>query len=310
MPAVVAIAGGSGGLGRALLDALEKDDRYEPIILARTVNTEQKHATGVRYVAADYADVNSLVTLLEENNVWAVLSVMHTQDGTPETNLIQAADKSKVTKRFIPNIWSAIEFKSEHRAVFPYAGLRLAAQDALKQTSLEWTAVYTGLFLDYYILNHPTHLNIVSIPVDVRNDIAGIPGSGDDPVHFTYSFDVGTYTAALLGLEKWDQNYYVAGDQKTWNEVIEIVEKAKGVKFEVQYDSLEKLESGQITELPAHHQLAEALGGEAARPMIRGMWSTFGLWFTQGLGAKRDGVFLAEKFPEIQPLTLEHAWTK
>ena len=39
MPVVVAIAGGSGGLGRALVDALKADDRYEPLILARNVCT-------------------------------------------------------------------------------------------------------------------------------------------------------------------------------------------------------------------------------------------------------------------------------
>jgi uncharacterized protein YbjT (DUF2867 family) len=39
MPAVIAVAGGSGGLGRALVDALKADDRYEPLILARTVCT-------------------------------------------------------------------------------------------------------------------------------------------------------------------------------------------------------------------------------------------------------------------------------
>jgi hypothetical protein len=64
-------------------------------------------------VAADYTNVDSLVKLLEENSVSAVLSVMHTMDPTPEMNLIQAADRSEVTKRFVPNIWSAVEFQPE-----------------------------------------------------------------------------------------------------------------------------------------------------------------------------------------------------
>jgi hypothetical protein len=178
----------------------------------------------------------------------------------------------------------------------------------LKKTSLEWTAVYVGMFLDYYILDHPTHINIVPNPIDVRNNVASIPGSGDNPVHLTYTFDVGKYTAALLGLEKWEQNYYITGDQKTWNEVVAVVEKAKGVKFEVTYDSVEKLESGKISELPGNSQSSKASGGEAADPVVQRMRATFALWFTQGLAAKRDGVSLNEIFRDIEPLTLESAW--
>jgi hypothetical protein len=68
---------------------------------------------GVRILAADYSNVDSLVDIFESNNVWAVLSVMHTFDKTPEANLIQAADRSSTTKRFVPNIWSGFTFLPE-----------------------------------------------------------------------------------------------------------------------------------------------------------------------------------------------------
>jgi hypothetical protein len=41
MPSVVAIAGGSGGLGRTLVEVLRADTRYEPVILARNVCLER-----------------------------------------------------------------------------------------------------------------------------------------------------------------------------------------------------------------------------------------------------------------------------
>jgi hypothetical protein len=41
MPSVVAIAGGSGGLGRTLVEVLRADSRYEPVILARNVCFER-----------------------------------------------------------------------------------------------------------------------------------------------------------------------------------------------------------------------------------------------------------------------------
>ncbi|KAF2243963.1 hypothetical protein BU26DRAFT_523515 [Trematosphaeria pertusa] len=37
MSAVIAVAGGSGGLGRAIVDVLKADSRYEVVILARKV---------------------------------------------------------------------------------------------------------------------------------------------------------------------------------------------------------------------------------------------------------------------------------
>jgi hypothetical protein len=64
-------------------------------------------------LVTDYSNVDSLVDLFENNKVWAVLSVMNTVDKTPEANLIQAADQSSATKRFVPNIWSAFTYKPE-----------------------------------------------------------------------------------------------------------------------------------------------------------------------------------------------------
>jgi hypothetical protein len=68
---------------------------------------------GVRVLTTGYSNTDSLVELFENNNVWAVLSVMNTIDKTPEANLIEAADRSSTTKRFIPNIWSAFTYGQE-----------------------------------------------------------------------------------------------------------------------------------------------------------------------------------------------------
>jgi hypothetical protein len=195
-----------------------------------------------------------------------------------------------------------------HIQTFPYAGVKFAAIDALKNTSLEWTQIYTGLFLDYIILNHPTHMRPIAKMVDVENNVAGLPGTGSDPIHFTYSYDVAKYTAALLALEKWEQNYYIAGDIKTWKEVVEIVEKAKGVKFNVVYDPIENLEKGEINEIPGQQSAGAALGGEKNKEMLRRMAVMFRMWQIQGLASKREGVCLNDMATEIEPLTLEKAW--
>jgi uncharacterized protein YbjT (DUF2867 family) len=49
MSSIVAVAGGSGGLGRAIIDALKADKRYTPLILSRKVRIQTQFATLVRY---------------------------------------------------------------------------------------------------------------------------------------------------------------------------------------------------------------------------------------------------------------------
>jgi hypothetical protein len=68
---------------------------------------------GVRVLAANYASPDALVVLLEEHKIDTVISVMNSMDTSPELNLIQAADRSKVTHRFIPNIWSGVDYNEK-----------------------------------------------------------------------------------------------------------------------------------------------------------------------------------------------------
>lgn len=52
-----------------------------------------------------------------------------------------------------------------------------------------------------------------------------------------------------------------------------------GSKLEVVYDSMEKLKSGQITELPAHVNVYQFFPKE----QLQYVFATFGLWFEEGL---------------------------
>ncbi|KAF2676089.1 NAD(P)-binding protein [Lentithecium fluviatile CBS 122367] len=313
MSPVIAVAGGSHGLGRAIVDGLKADGRYEVVILGRKANPELEKETGARVLAADYTNTDALVKLLEENKIDTVITTLNAgMDITPETNLVHAAARSSVTRRYIPNVWSALVYKPEHAASFPFAGLRFQIMDELRKTNLEWTAIYNGIFMEYYVSGLPTHLEKYAIAVDVEAGIAGIPASGNVPIAFTYSRDIGRFVAALQSVEKWEQDYRIVGDTKTWNEVVAIAEKAKGVKFDVAHDSVEKLQKGQITELPLHKKAYALLGGaEVAKPMVQGMYAQYGLWMEQGLFVYKDNAtVLNDVFPEIKPLGLAEAWEK
>jgi uncharacterized protein YbjT (DUF2867 family) len=120
----VAIAGGTGGIDRAIVEAIKAQGKHQVKVLARKVpfngkvvsfpriiNTTQtspelEAKTGATIIAIDYDNVDSLTKVLEDNQIDTVistLSIMFTID--PEINLIRAAEASKSTKRFIPSSW-------------------------------------------------------------------------------------------------------------------------------------------------------------------------------------------------------------
>jgi ribosomal protein L12E/L44/L45/RPP1/RPP2 len=69
---------------------------------------------GARIVEVDYSNVDALAKAFEDNKIDTVinsLGVVH--DPAPMFNLIEAADKSKTTSRFIPNFFSALLYQTE-----------------------------------------------------------------------------------------------------------------------------------------------------------------------------------------------------
>jgi hypothetical protein len=61
--------------------------------------------------AVDYNDVDAVAEILRSNNVHTVISalkVIAAEGGLAETNLVKAAAKSSVTKRFIASDWGVM----------------------------------------------------------------------------------------------------------------------------------------------------------------------------------------------------------
>lgn len=137
----------------------------------------------------------------------------------------------------------------------------------------------------------------MALVLDIPNDFAAIPGSGDVPVTFTHTFDIARYVVALQALPKWEKESVIVGDKVTLNEFVKLAEQVKGKKFTVVHDSLEKLRSGQITELPSH----PAMYPFFPKPMLQGFFAAFGIMFEQGALDLDVKGSLVERFPEIKP---------
>ncbi|KAH7254699.1 hypothetical protein FSOLCH5_011310 [Fusarium solani] len=306
MSSLVAVAGGTGNLGRTIVEAIIADGKSQVVILAREANAEKEKQIGAKILPVNYADVDGLTKVLEDNNIETVISTLNTMGvADPELNLIAAADQAKTTRRFVPSIWGA-KYTQEISDSFPIAKAKLAVTAALEKTNLEHTSWLIGYFADYYIAPHlPSHMTILRVVIDMANNAAAIPGSGDVPVAFTYTVDLAKFVSASLSLPKWQPETYLVGDKLTWNQLLALAEAAKGTKFSVTYDSVDSLKEGKVSELPSH----AAMYGFLPKEQLQGILATFGLMFEGGLFDLK-GPSIAQEFPDIKLRSMKELLTE
>ncbi|KAM5341321.1 hypothetical protein ACJ41O_014352 [Fusarium nematophilum] len=304
----VLVAGGTGSIGRAIVEALVAQGKFNVIVLGRKSNAELEERLGARIIATDYGSADGLVSILEDNKVDTVISALGgLAPPEAEKALIHAAEASSATRRFIPSVFG-VKYRPD-QDWFPLAQAKLAAMAELDGTNLEWTIVCNGFFLDYWGMPKvKSYLSPMTLFIDVASKEAALPGSGNTPVVFTYSVDVAKYTAALLTREKWERESYVIGTKLSFNEFLQLAEEVRGAEFKKTHDSLELLKSGKITELPGHRYAYDHVPKEA----LQGMLSTFGVLFDEGQFDFKPERSLNDIFPEIKPVSakemLEIGW--
>ncbi|KAM0544357.1 hypothetical protein ACHAPJ_011893 [Fusarium lateritium] len=303
----VAIAGGTGNVGLTILEVLKLQCTHRPFVLTRN---PEKNDTGVPSIKVDYSGVDSLTQALKEHSIHTVISCLNYEgDALPvgQKNLIKAATASSVTERFVPSAFG-IDYPTEAVKQLPVLSAYFEAITELRQSGLQWTLFENGCFLDYW--GHPhikSYLRPTPFGIDIAHRQASIPGNGDDQFTVTYSYDVAKFVVASLDLKEWPEVSRIAGDIITWHEFVRIAEEVTGEKFQVAYDSIERLENGQLTELPSQIPCY----ANVPKPQFQWFISIFAKWTT----VKEIGYIpgeLNEKFPHIKPLTvrdmLEKYW--
>lgn len=101
--------------------------------------------------------------------------------------------------------------------------------EELEKTDLEWTTIYNGLFMDFFGTPHiKSHMGVFGIHIDMLNKAAAIPGTGNDKISFTYTYDIAKFVDAALSLSRWEKGLFCYGDLRTYNEILEIAERSRG----------------------------------------------------------------------------------
>ncbi|KAI8308619.1 Oxidoreductase BOA1 [Colletotrichum sp. SAR11_59] len=237
-------------------------------------------SNGIRFVAVDYANVDSLVSVPQENSIEIVISAVNniTGENDAELNLIRAAERSSTTKRFIPSYFG-VPYLPEQYETFPPAMAKKSALATLKSTSLEWTAVYNGYFLDYFGTpksKWPAETYIIGDKVTFHEMLRL---AEEVKVQYSDGFPFGQFLTAR-----------------------------PGTKFTVAHDSVEDLQACKLTELPSHRQFYQIYPKE----MLHSFLAPFGLNCERGQADLKPSRTLNEEFPEIKAMkakdVLEQGW--
>ncbi|KAJ5480850.1 hypothetical protein N7539_006744 [Penicillium diatomitis] len=249
---IFAMAGGTGALGKTFVERFAQEPDIKLVILSRG---EQKASQGsIHHVKIDYDNVQSMTTELERYNVQTIIStigLISEETSQSQLNLIEAAEHATTTKRFIPSEYSFIQ-TPDLLSIDPSIQYWLHAADRLKASSLQYTRVIPGFFMDYWGMPHArTHLQPFKFGIDIAGAKALIPGSGNDTICMTYTYDLAEYMIHLLKLEEWPEFSIFVGDETTYNEMLEIAKEVQMIKagrtWLIAYDSIEMIDSGHVT---------------------------------------------------------------
>ncbi|KAF2430777.1 NmrA family transcriptional regulator [Tothia fuscella] len=305
---IVAIAGGTGGLGRTVQDAIAKSGQHDAIILSRTAGSTSS-PNGFRRIALDYKDLNDIKHVLHENKVQVVVSCLVLVDddsAQAQINLIRAAAQSATVDRFIPT-----EYYLDFHAPIPgsdlLANLQLEAEEELlRHPQLTFTLIRAGIFLDHLAMPYdpkPTYINPFWFFIDMESEKAVFPGDGSYPLVLTHSTDVAAYIDRLVGLPaaEWPRKSLIASNSLQVKDLEPLIQEVTGQSFQITWDSEDVIRDSRITQLPSNHAIfSDGTNGEFLRKVEQQIMLSM-------LSHAHDlpGKDLAELFPEVQPTKIE-----
>ncbi|KAJ5675665.1 hypothetical protein N7462_008562 [Penicillium macrosclerotiorum] len=304
---VIAVAGGTGGVGKTLVERLAQEPGFEVLVLSRN---KQEERNGVERVLIDYNDLLSMTRTLEHHNVHTVISaisIISDETSLAQLNLIEAAEMSSMTQRFIPSEYSFIQ-TPELLHIDPSIQYWLDAADRLKRSSLQYTRVIPGFFMDYWGMPHiQTNLHPYTFGINIASGVAAIPGDGNDVICMTYTYDLATYMVKMLNLNEWPEFSVFVGDEVTYNELLSMAESITGYKFRVTYDSVDQINVGNSTVPP----MPDDVGSPDELKEVTALVSR--LTVAGAFRLPKDNR-LSDYFSEVQPIKirefLEKCWKK
>lgn len=222
----VAVVGGTGVTGRAVVDGL-LNAKFEVSILSRDP-TKTTSPASVNVIKTDYSH-DSIVEALKGQD--AVVSTITTFSVDEQKSIIDAAIEAGV-RRFIPSEFGVDTSSPTLGEYVPPVKAKTATVGYLKtkeHTGLTWTGVIVGAFFDW-CFGVPGLLGI-----NVPGHSATIFDGGDIAFEATNLAQIGRTVAAVLAPEHLSDTanryVYVNSFTITQNQMVKAFEAASGKQF-------------------------------------------------------------------------------
>ncbi|KAH8894012.1 NmrA-like family protein [Thozetella sp. PMI_491] len=251
---VVAVAGGTGDMGRLIVAALLQRNQHEVYVLSRRYTP---------VVQTNYSSEEELKQLLVERKVHTVIctfAIDFENASSAQLRLIRAANAATCVQRFIPSEFNVDYDQGDDVLPYPEKRFHTVARRELEKTRLEFTYIYPGMFMDYYGMPHiETHLR--QLPSMVQGNTAYIIGNGNTNIAMSYTKDVARYTALALELPKWPRVLSIVASTVTMNRLVELIERSTGRKLEVVHQSIAEAKKNPSMGLEASDPVVQQFPG-------------------------------------------------
>ncbi|OJJ95681.1 hypothetical protein ASPACDRAFT_11308, partial [Aspergillus aculeatus ATCC 16872] len=172
---VIVLAGGTGGFGRYLAEAITSCPDYAVAILTRS-NKNPPPWTDHPKITTHQTDYTptSLLPILNTTQATTLLSLIRCPNDaylTLHTHLLNACIASQTCKRLIPSEWAGNidDFPLLPRS---YGVTRAPFREILRSQAashnVEWTLVHHGWFMDYFLPKHKSYMAYIpgEFPID------------------------------------------------------------------------------------------------------------------------------------------------
>ncbi|KAI1337667.1 NAD(P)-binding protein [Xylariaceae sp. FL0016] len=227
----VALAGATGNLGPAILNAL-LDAEFQVTVLTRQ-GSSHTFPISVAVKAVDYDSVDSLTAALQGQD--ALVSTLGALALPKQVNLIQAAVQAKV-KRFLPSEFGSNTSNPKAAQLPVFAG-KVVVQDALKKEAeagkLTYTLVSNGPFFDWGMR--------IGLVLNAKEKSVDLYDGGDKVYSATTLATVGKAVAGVLKHPEETKNraVFVQDVAVTQKKLLTLAEKVTGEKWAANHVSTE-----------------------------------------------------------------------
>ncbi|KAG5796171.1 hypothetical protein H9Q69_004784 [Fusarium xylarioides] len=288
----VAVVGGSGNLGREVIDEIIARGSYEVVILSRGARAADL-PKGVAWRQVDYDDKSALVDAMKGIDTVLSFLAMLDQNEALELHkkLIDAAIEAGV-RRFAPSEWASASNSGVAHYQYKDKVRKYLEEVNSNEQKIEYCLFQPGMFTDYF--GHPRaktkHFGTFYMFADFQNRRAIIPEDADAPITLTTVRDMSQVVAQALEYNGvWPTVGGIQGTAFTVSELIALAEKLRG-PFKVEKISNEDLEARNVTTswypVVEHHALPDEMREQVSKGVLleymaalkRGVWTVSDEW--------------------------------